>query len=84
MSFPALQTSQWEERADCFRFAVFRMTRRCYSSFNLPRGAMGQSVVCNCDIVGHTHLLFVFARQTRVDISSHHVHNNHKMKMATL
>ena len=65
-------------------FAVFRMTRRCYSSFNLPRGAMGQSVVCNCDVAGHTHLRFVFARQTMVNMSSNQVHNNHNMKMATL
>ena len=41
------------------------MTRRCYSSFNLPRGAMGQSVVCNCDVAGHIHLLFCLCQTNK-------------------
>ena len=37
-------------RAGCFSFVVFWMSCRCCRSLTLPRGAMGWSLVCDCDI----------------------------------
>ena len=39
-----------EERADCFAYFVFLVSRDCCVA--LHRGAMGLSKICNCDISG--------------------------------
>ena len=44
-----------EERAGCFPWFVFLVSRDCCVA--LPRGAMDLSAVCDCGI--HTHLLFL-------------------------
>ena len=36
--------------AACFALIVFLLSRDCYSSVSLPRGAVGLSVACECGI----------------------------------
>ena len=40
----------WEERAGYFTFIVFLMPCGCFCSLPLPRGAVGLSAVCYCEI----------------------------------
>ena len=41
----------------CFTLIAFLMSCFCCSLFVLPHGAVELSVVCDCDIPGHTRLL---------------------------
>ena len=43
-----LQSSNGEERAGCFAYFVFLVSRDCCVA--LSRGAMGLSAVCDCGI----------------------------------
>ena len=44
--------------AGCFAFIILRMSCYCKCSVTLPHGAVGWSLVCDCGIPDHTHLLF--------------------------
>ena len=39
-----------EEKSGCFAFIVLQMSGYCKCSVALPHGAIGWSVVCDCDI----------------------------------
>ena len=56
-----------EERAGCFAYFVFLVSRDC--CFALPRGAMGLSAVCNCIFLDDILLLFL---QTVIGLTTKH------------
>ena len=58
MSLLVLHHLDGEERAGCFAYFVFLVSRDCCGA--LPRGAINLSAVCDCGISDHAHLLFFF------------------------
>ena len=62
MSILVLQSSWWEERADCFAWFVFLVSRDGWAA--LPRGATGLSAVCDCGISwSYSLTIFVLSAQ---------------------